>query len=290
MAVVTRPTLGGWRTRALELDGDGPVLVLLHGFGDHAGTWLPVLRELATHNIRTVALDLPGFGESDPVGAGPMLELLDDFVEAAVAHWTVDGLAPILVGNSLGGLLALRAGRDPGVAPSAVVPVSPAGFGHVWFIDLLERFSQLNPLLFTPVVPMSVFRTLTAHGYAWAAAGPSGVARGVPTAMASHFRSATDIQRIFGCAPELLKEIRASEVSPPPLLVPCLIVWGRHDRLTPVSGAKALGQQVPDAEVVILEDCGHCAQTGRPDLVAGHLRRFRNSVVGAVAQQPLRNP
>jgi pimeloyl-ACP methyl ester carboxylesterase len=274
----SRPVLGRWRTRALETGGDGPVLVLLHGFGDHAGTWLPVLAELDRHGVRAVALDMPNFGEADPVGAGPMLDALDEFVAAAVQRWTEAGVPPVVVGNSLGGVMALRAGQDPAVVVSGVVPVSPAGFGHAWFIDLLEKYSWVNPLLFTPVVPMSLFRALTARGYAWAAAGPSGVVRGVPRAAAAHFRGAADVKRIFGVAPGLLAEIRSWSRAFAGVEVPCLILWGRHDRLTLIAGAQVLHAAVGHAELVVLDDCGHCSQVGRPDLVAEHLVRFAGAL------------
>jgi pimeloyl-ACP methyl ester carboxylesterase len=274
---VSRPRIARWRTRALEVKGEGPVFLLLHGFGDHAGTWVGVLDELAAAGAHAVALDLPGYGEADAAAAGPALSQLDEFVHAAIEHWTVDGVAPVVVGNSLGGVLAIRAGQDPSSAVGAVVPVSPAGYGHAWFIDVLERFSRLNPLMFVPIVPMSAFRRLMANGFAWAAAGGGArVIAGVPTAAAAQFRSRADVKRILGSAPELLQEIRAAIAQP--VTVPCLIIWGRHDRLTLVKGAEVLSAMVPAAEVVVLEDSGHCSQVTRPDLVASHLIRFARSL------------
>ncbi len=276
------PTLARWRTRALEVPGDGPVFLLLHGFADHAGTWLPVLAELEAFGCRAVALDLPGYGEADQAGPGDALPQLDAFVRAAIERWTFDGVAPIVVGNSLGGVLAIRAGQDPNAAVAGVVPVSPAGYGHAWFIDVLERFSQLNPLMFVPIVPMNTFRWLTANGFAWAAAGGGArVLPGICRAAGAQFRTRADVKRVMGSAPDLLKEIRS--VSPAPVTVPCLVIWGQHDRLTLVSGAAVLTGMVPTAELVILDDCGHCAQVTRPDLVAGHLVRFARSLASSVA-------
>jgi len=271
-------TVGRWRTRALEVAGNGPVFLLLHGFGDHAGSWLPVLAELEAVGAHGVALDLPGYGEADHADVGAALPQLDAFVQAAVSRWTKDGVAPIVVGNSLGGALAIRAGQDPNCTVSGVVPVSPAGYGHAWFIDALERFAWLNPLMFVPIVPMPTFRRLVAAGFAWGATGGSARARpGMARAFAAHFRTRADVKRIFGPAPELLAEIRGQQASP--VTVPCLVVWGRHDRLTLVSGAEVLSAMVPAAEVVILEDCGHCSQVTRPDLVAQHLIRFASEFV-----------
>jgi pimeloyl-ACP methyl ester carboxylesterase len=286
--VVHRPRLARWYTRALELDGaatsSGPVFVLLHGFGDHAGTWTPVLAELESSGHRAVAVDLPGFGESESVDDGPVLPQLDSFVAAVVEQWTVDGVPPVVVGNSLGGVLAIRAAQraSAGGQPlSGIVPVSPAGYGHAWFIDLLERYSWVNPLLFTPVVPMNVFRSLTAAGYAWAAAGPAPVLPGVARAAAAQFRSGADVKRILGTAPRLLGEIRRADRRP--VEVPCLIIWGRHDRLTKVAGAARLQPLAREAGLVVLEDCGHCSQVTRPGLVAAELIRFVESLAESAA-------
>lgn len=273
--------IAGWRTRALEVRGTGPTFILLHGFGDHAGTWVGVLEELAEAGRSAVALDLPGYGEADPAADGPSLPQLDRFLLAAIERWTVDGRPPIVVGNSLGGVLAIRAGQDPCSEVAAVVPVSPAGFGHVWFIDVLEKYSWLNPLMFVPVVPMTLFRSLTAAGFAWAARGPARVLPGYSTAVAAQFRTRADVKRIFGSAPELLAEIRNAPRSA--VTVPCLIIWGRYDRLTLVSGAPSVQALAPGAELVVLEDSGHCAQVTRPDLVAEHLVRFASVLAGARA-------
>lgn len=284
----TRLEIGGWRTRALEVSGSGPTFILIHGFADHAGTWSAVLAELAKAGRRAVALDLPGYGEADPPAAGPSLPQLDTFLTAAIQRWTLDGLAPIVVGNSLGGVLAIRAGQDLDSRVAGVVPVSPAGFGHVWFIDALEKFSWLNPLMFVPLVPMKAFRKLTAIGYAWAARGPVGVLPGVAAAAAAQFRSRGDVRRVLGSAPALLAEIRSAPRSA--VTVPCLIIWGRFDRLTLFPGAAVLQAMVPEAELVVLEDSGHCAQVTRPDLVAEHLVRFASTLVEVATSAPTRSP
>lgn len=278
-----RITLAGVETRSLETFGEGPVMVLLHGFSDHAGTWLHVMEHLQRENVSGVAVDLPGFGTADHLRPGSMLTQLDEFVAAAVRRWTRDGIPPVIVGNSLGGRLALRAARDPKLKLSGIVPVSPAGFGHAWFLDLLERFHWLNPLLSTPIVPMGLFRTLTAKTYTWMASGPAGVLPGVGESMAEHLRTKSDAHRIFGSAPKMLHEVRADPHESIAVDVPCLIIWGRHDRLTPIVGAQLLARLVPHAEVAILEDCGHCSQVGRPDLVAGHLVAFSRELARSIA-------
>src|SRR4051794_36052103 len=86
-----RLELAGLETRALELEGDGPPLVLLHGYADSADTWRRVLALLGRRDHRALALDMPGFGTAAPLRDGPVLPQIDAFVEAALAHAAEDG-------------------------------------------------------------------------------------------------------------------------------------------------------------------------------------------------------
>ncbi len=99
--------VAGHRTRVLELADAGPGFVLLHGWGDSADTWRPLLAELAGRGRRAIAVDLPGFGHASRLAPGAILPQLDDFAAALVLEW--GGGEPVVVaGNSLGGAVALR--------------------------------------------------------------------------------------------------------------------------------------------------------------------------------------
>jgi len=102
---------GGFETRELIVDGVGSPVILLHGFADSAETWLAVLAGLAEQGRAAHAYDLPGFGSADALDPGPVLVQLDRFVSAVVATHRAGG--PVLIGNSLGAILALRAACEP---------------------------------------------------------------------------------------------------------------------------------------------------------------------------------
>jgi pimeloyl-ACP methyl ester carboxylesterase len=104
--------------------GHGRPLVLLHGLGLTWRSWKPVLGALeARHDA--IALDLPGFGASAPLerGVRPTPRALADAVAAELDRLGLE--APIVVGNSLGGWLALELARRG--RAQRVVAIAPSG-------------------------------------------------------------------------------------------------------------------------------------------------------------------
>jgi pimeloyl-ACP methyl ester carboxylesterase len=109
---------------AYERHGAGAPLVLLHGIGSSRHVWEPILPALAEH-VEVLAVDLPGFGGSDPLPAD--VEPLPAAIAASVAGLLRDlGItAPHVVGNSLGGWVGLELARVQ--ALSSLTLLSPAG-------------------------------------------------------------------------------------------------------------------------------------------------------------------
>ena len=104
--------------------GAGAPLILLHGLGSSRQAWDPVIPALA-QGFDVVAVDLPGFGESRTLS--PQLEPQPSALAAAVDGLLVDlGIeAPHIVGNSLGGWVALELAHRRRVA--SLTLLSPAG-------------------------------------------------------------------------------------------------------------------------------------------------------------------
>ena len=108
-----------------EESGEGPDLVLLHGFGGCLEHWNPVVGKLATER-HVVAVDLPGFGRSERWGRGRRFSIrhLVDRVEAFLDAVGLE--APAVAGNSLGGVVALELAKRR--RASSVIVLSPAAF------------------------------------------------------------------------------------------------------------------------------------------------------------------
>src|SRR3954462_1072070 len=102
-----RIEIAGHATRALEVDGGAPGIVLLHGWRDSADTWRPLLAELGARGRRAIAVDLPGFGHATRLRQGALLPQPHAVAAELVETWA-DGRPVVVAGNSLGGCLALR--------------------------------------------------------------------------------------------------------------------------------------------------------------------------------------
>src|SRR5258705_6700343 len=93
------------------VDGDGPLVVFLHGFPDSWYTWRHQLAALAPH-FRVVAPDLRGYGESDKPGgvaAYAMTELVADVVGLIAAFGARDA---VVVAHDWGGAVAWQLAMD----------------------------------------------------------------------------------------------------------------------------------------------------------------------------------
>ena len=123
-----RLTLAGHQTAVLE-GGDGQPVVLLHGAGEFAASWMRVIPELV-QTQRVIAPDLPGHGASElasePLNAETLIAWLGELIERTCPS------PPALVGHLLGGAIAARFAIDHPHRLSRLVLVDTYGLGRFW--------------------------------------------------------------------------------------------------------------------------------------------------------------
>jgi pimeloyl-ACP methyl ester carboxylesterase len=265
-----RRLYGGMQTRVLELEGDGVPFVLFHGFGDSADTWRLMLALFGERGQRAIAVDLPGFGHADILDERrPVLPQLDDFGATVVRDVAADsGAAPIVVGNSLGGLLSMRLAQQADLPIAGIVPIGPAGLDLSRWIQMVETAPLMRSLLAVPApVPEAVTREIVARLFAMLAVRhPGDLDPKVIAAFTSHYRKRSVIRRYLATGRRLRPEL-ADCFELHKITAPVLSIWGRHDRLVPVSGVERLLAGVPHARSEILEHCGHCPQLEAPERI-----------------------
>ena len=259
--------IGSWRTRALVVEGRGPVHVLLHGYADSADTWRQVLARLATQGRAGVAVDMPGFARAAPLADDePVLSQLEAFARAAVRRFAERRRKVVLVGNSLGGSAALLAGADADRGLAGVVAVAPAGFDMQRWIYRLENFSLLQlALRLPPWLPDRLIQGVVGRIYRQLAIYDQGAVRDeLVSTFSSHFAGRPTVTRYLAVARRLSEELNEPfELND--VRVPVLVVWGRQDRMLWHRNAELVKAAIPAARLETIERCGHCPQVERPD-------------------------
>jgi len=261
-----RIAAAGHLTRALEVTGNGPGIVLLHGWSDSADTWRPLLRKLAARDRRAIAVDLPGFGEATRLHDGELLPQLDAFAADLVERWA--GGEPVVVaGTSLGGCLALRLAETPGeVRLAGVVPVAPDGLELPSWFDPIEQDPIVRRLLSIPVpVPGVLARRAKSSAYRQLAyLPPSQAQRAVVDAFSRDGETRADLAALLDSGRGLAPELSTAPFDLVGIRCPVLLVWGARDRMLPHSDARLALGSLPTTQVELIEGAGHSPQVEAP--------------------------
>jgi len=252
--------VAGTRVNYVEM-GSGPPLVFVHGLAGCWQNWLENIPHFA-RTRRVIAVDLPGFGESELPLDDITIPGYGRFVDAFLGEIGVER-API-VGNSMGGFIAAEVAVSHPSRVEQLVLVSAAG------------------LVTVPDRQLTLARRLAPYFH-------MGTARAI--ARREHWVRRPRMRRMFlyGVAthpdllqPELCYEVASGGGKPgfidafsaildydfrdrlSDVRHPTLVVWGRRDKIVPVAGAHEYERLIPGSRKVIFEDTGHVPMIERP--------------------------
>lgn len=241
--------------------GSGEPLVLIHGIGHRRQAWDPVF-ELLAQSYDVIAVDLAGFGESPayPLKSSYDMDNACDNLSDNFAHWGIE--RPHVVGNSLGGAIALELGAR-GLARS-VTALSPAGFFGT--LNRVQTLVLLVLLRVTSQLPDSVLRAVSRSGFGRRLAGSSLYAHPERFTADEVFGDALALKRCHGFERTIVKGVTYSFREH--LDVPTTIAWGTRDLILPYSSSAIAQERLPEARHVALPHCGHVPMIDDPALVA----------------------
>ncbi len=228
-------TVLGLRTRYL-LRGSGPPVLVLHGWGASIEAVYPIVTGLAP--VASVyALDLPGFGQSEPPPAPWGVAEYQAFVAAFMDELAIE--RPAIVAHSNGGRIAIRMAATEPERAARLVLVDSAGIRPKRTLRYYRRVGMAK-----------------VGKYAARYLGKSGErlrARIVGRVASADYAAAGETMR-----PTLVRLVNSDlREYLPRISVPTLLVWGADDTDTPLADARLMEQLIPDAGLVVLEEAGH---------------------------------
>ena len=264
--MVSRHADLGGPVHYVDFGGSGPPLVCVHGLSGSALTWMAVGPALARRH-RVLALDLRGFGRT-PLGPGTRLSdnrsLLDRFLRE------VAGGPVVLVGNSMGGLLAvLQAAAAPATVSSLVLvgPALPWHGNPPFDLSVWAFFGSLLPpvageaLLAWSGRRLGAERVVTGVLEACCAdAGrvPADMVRALIDQEVDRLASPRSYRALAQASRSLLWALgrRGLGRAYGRVSAPTLILHGERDRLVPAQFSRAIARRFA-WQVEVLPDVGH---------------------------------
>lgn len=256
--------------------GEGPPIVLLHGFGASTGHWRKNIPVLAAAGHRVYALDLLGFGDSDKPDLSYTLEF---WVKLIHDFWKTHVQAPaVFIGNSIGALMALMTLTTYPETASGGVLLNCAG-------SLNHRPEDLpGPLRFVMGTFSKLVSSRLTGPFLFDRVRTKGRIRGSLRQVYGNRKAITPelVDMLHGpaCHPGAQK-VFASILTAPPgpkpsellpkVTQPLLVLWGEKDPWTPISAAdiyQALAND-PERNVTFraIANTGHCPHDERPEIV-----------------------
>jgi pimeloyl-ACP methyl ester carboxylesterase len=241
-------------------------VVYVHGFLSSSATWKKILAA-ASAGRRAIAVDLPGAGFSDrpwpyDYAAGAQALHLWRYLDARGIGRVV------LVGNSLGGAVALlaAAARPDRVAALVLVDSAWPGLEIPWQFRVMRApiAGEVEmELLCRPVMELALRRRVYARADRvteetvsdwWDPVPVPGTRRAALAAIRSSPAGYEDVARRIAA--------------------PTLVLWGKQDRMLPLSAGAALAEEIPAARFVALPDAGHVPQEETPEAFARTVSAF----------------
>jgi haloalkane dehalogenase len=259
------PTAGDLAYREAGAADDPPVL-LLHGYPETSYMWRDLLPALAAQGRRALAPDLAGFGDSKPDPPSTW----ERHVESIERFRTAAGLERVaLVVHDWGGLIGLAWACEHPEAVSALV-ISGTGF----FSD--GKWHGMAQALRTEGAGEEIMRTLDRAAFA-GMLGQASTGIG-DDALDEYWKSYEGDVRRSGQL-ELYRSLDFEKLARyhgglAELGVPVLLLWGADDPFAPVAGAHRFERELPDTELVVIEDAGHFVFEDAPERCADAVTRF----------------
>ena len=273
--------INGMDVHYQEIQNEGTLFVLLHGFGSSTYSWQKVMEPLSAYGS-VLSYDRPGFGlterlipkkdvDYNPYRLDYQPEILIEIINSRRADKV------ILVGNSAGGTVAIQTALNFPEKIQGLILISPAvygGGGAPKLIKPLLNIPQINRL-----GPFFV-RTIRERGLEILKLAWSDPAKITDTDI-ENYQKPLSVDRWDEGLWEFTKvngennlDGRLTELN-----IPVLIISGSEDKIIPADQSIQLASDIPGSKLVLIPNCGHVPQEECPDAFLAAVRSFLEDLV-----------
>jgi len=228
-----------------KVQGQGPAIVLLHGFMENARIWRFFLPKL-TSKFKVIRVNLPGHGKSSVFSESHSMDFMAEAVNAVLEAEKIE--KAMLVGHSMGGYVAL--------AIAELYPRKVGGmvlFSSISFADDAERKKDRDRAAKTAESHKMKYITAVIPNLFFERTGIKASKRIVKLVkIAAKQPKEGIVAAIFGMRnrPDRTHVLKTAQF-------PLLILAGHDDLLVPLEKIEEMAAHAPGAKTIILENCGH---------------------------------
>lgn len=236
-------------------EGEGPVAVVLHGWGTDFENMRPVIDTLkATHTV--VALDFPGFGKSEqPHSAwtvGDYAQCVQDFLKKLDIHHI-----KVAVGHSFGGRVIIKAIASDILSPEKVILIGSAGVKHS--DSMRNRAYKVVAKTGKAVLRIPGLKRLSGRARAKLYEKAGSV---------DYLNSGTMRDIFLNTINEDLAGVAHA------VACPTLLVWGAEDMEAPLADGEYYDRAMPHSDLKVIQGAGHFVHTTHPQQVGQWIEEF----------------
>jgi 3-oxoadipate enol-lactonase len=248
---------------AVEIEGSGDTIVLLHGLGGSSNTWAPLMPTLS--RFQTIRIDLPGAGRSHRV-EGPIS--IDSLVSAVERVMTTLSISKAhVMGHSMGTIIATHLASKT---------------------KLVRSLLLFGPLLCPPEGARANIKARAAKARTEGVVGMQAIADALVLASTSNESKQKRLASVAFVRESLMRqcpdgyarncdalaEAQAADTSR--ITCPTLLVTGDEDVVSPPQAVRSMSEKIAASRMEVLRGCGHWTTIEMPDECANMTRQFYN--------------
>jgi len=239
-----------------KIAGQGPAILILHGWGGSSDSWIRVQKILAKEGFKVIVPDFPGFGKSKTPFFPWGLEDYTNFILNLTHYLGLENF--FLLGHSFGGRIAIKFAVSFPEKIKSLILCDSAGIKQKWGKKeiLIFQLAKIGNAIFTPT-PLKRLKDR---------------ARNLFYIFLRH----RDYAKADGTMKETMKKVINEDLlnDLPQIKTKTLIIWGENDKLVPVKYAYLFKEKIENSEIKIIPKIGHSPNLEVPEKLAEIILNF----------------